>query len=109
MEQDWERRFEDERDRRYSELRALDRETMNLISLDVTALREQIGAKLARTDYEREHGALIDKMETALEPLKTFMAAQQGQRSGSLDARSLVYGVAIVIVGIVAAVSPHIH
>jgi len=57
VEQDWERRFEDERDRRYSELRSLDRETMNLAT---TQELYQVSSNLAQNELRTVLGAIRD-------------------------------------------------
>lgn len=107
----WQRRFEDERDRRYTELRAVVGQQLDLLALGLNQLREEVqgGQLLSRQEYQREHQALIEKMETALEPLKTFVAAQTGRRVGSLDARTILFSIVGGLIAIAAVVSPHIH
>ena len=120
-----------ERDRRYAEVRLeqekaliikekADEKALELartiqIYKDEKAneLREQInrerGTYINREEYSIQFLSLSDKVEASLKPLQDFMASQQGQRTGSLDARSLMLGVLIVLAGLIGAISPHIH
>jgi hypothetical protein len=127
----WRRRFEEERDRRYNELRTADQRAIEIkqhadetalglareaqLYRDIQAnnLREQIaqerGQYVLREEWQREHQTLIDRMETALKPLAEYVAAQQGSDNAKLDVRSIILSIAGLILAAGVLVAPHIH
>jgi len=63
-------------------------------------------SRFAQADLvDARFAAVTEKIDA----LSGFMAAQQGARTGTLDARALLFGVLGIVVIVVAALSPHIH
>ena len=125
-------RFERERDRRYSELRAADQRALQIKeAADATALtlaaalqaekddrrndilerwNQDRGTFITREEYQVQHNALADKIATQLGPIFDFIAGQRGSesRTGSIWTRQFlvimaVIGVAAVIVAAILA------
>ena len=127
----WRERFNEERDRRYTEVRieqekalvikekaddkalVLASEIQKYKDEKANELRAQIEGErhlyVTRADLQN----LSDKTEAALKPVSEFVASQlatqSSQRAGALDARSLVFGVLFLVVAIIALIAPHIH
>lgn len=110
-------RFENERDRRYTEI-AIERE--KALSIKETADLAALGlareiqtykdekANDLRSQIERERGtyatqsdltAAVEKLEETLKPILGFISAQQGRSAGGQENRSLLFSVLGLVVG----------
>lgn len=118
-----EERFEDERDRRYSQgidaLRELirykwsadekalllARESQNYKDEKANGLRAVIesdrGQNVTREEWGTQHSALAEKIEAQLKPLNDFMALQQGRSAGI----STSTGVVLAVLGFLVALA----
>ena len=118
----WKDRFYEERDRRYNEVniereKALKiKETADLAALGLAReiqtykdekaneLREQIsrerGHYVSREEYNSQHNALIEKMDSGFRPLNEFMTSQRSRTS----AFSFGWEKIVSIVAVVAAI-----
>jgi hypothetical protein len=119
-------RFEAERDRRYHDV-ALEKEKALRIKEEAdkaalllareiqtykdekaNELREQINSERGLYATKADVIAATEKLEATIKPLLDFMASQAGQRTGTLDTRTLVFaliGAAGVIAGVIAVIS----
>ncbi len=122
-------KFENERDRRYTEVatereKALKiKETADLAALGLAReiqtykdekaneLREQINSErgnyLTRSEYNAQHQALEDKLDAALKPLNDFMVASRGRDAGvgiSATVAASLVGTLLVIIGLIITV-----
>lgn len=109
-----EERFEEERDRRYSEVAEARAEALKIKeradekALDLSAevqrykdakaneLREQIGEERSEMATKSELAAAVERFD------------ERGS-DRRLNAREIVIGVLLVFAGLAAAISPHIH
>ena len=95
-----ERRIEEERDRRYSEVAAerekalrikekadeqaldLARDIQTYKDEKANELREQINQERGAYVTQQQHQALLDRLDTALNPIQEFIAAERGHDKG---------------------------
>lgn len=99
-----ERRFQDERDRRYtelnqvkeaSELRALElaREIQKYKDEKANELREQINSERGLYPTRLELTAAVEKIEASVKPLTTYMTSSQSRQIGSKEAWATIFGI----------------
>ena len=121
-----EKKFQNERDRRYAEVKAaeekalrvkeqaddralgLAREIQTYKDEKANELREQINSERGLYPTRTELQSALDAIDASLKPLVEFMQSQQGRHGGTLDTRELVFaliGVAGVIIGVLLALT----
>lgn len=118
---DADRRFNDERDRRYSEVnierekalrikeeadkQALDlaRQIQTYKDEKANELREQISSERGLYATKEDLAALGDKLDLAIRPLAQYISLQQGSHQGTLDMRTVLFtiaGIGIALAGL---------
>jgi len=99
-------RFQNERDRRYTELQAERDRALIIKSADqayrdekANDLRDQISRERGEYASKTDLQGSIDTINATLKPLVEFVAAQQGVRQGGLDLRQAIAWVVAFILG----------
>src|SRR5688572_18176924 len=116
-----EAKFQEERDRRYSEVatereKALKiKETADLAALGLAReiqtykdekaneLREQISSERGNYATKGDLRAAIEKVEESLKPIASYVSATQGQRAGITDSRQFItwlLGIALALIAL---------
>ncbi len=109
-----------ERDRRYAEVdiereKALKiKETADLAALTLASENQRLrdeahNGLLQQWQGDRGHFVTDEKFEATVKPLTDYVASQRGQRTGALDARSLLFAILALVVTVAAIIGPHIH
>lgn len=68
-------------------------------------LQDQASTFMPRAEAEIRVSSLQDKVDLNTE----FVNRTGGENAGRLDSRAVLFGVLVILAGIAAAVSPHIH
>jgi hypothetical protein len=118
-------RFQDERDRRYSEVKAEQEKALKIkeeadktalgLAREIQVYKDEKANEL-RTQIERERGnyatkedinTLSEKFDTAHRPVVEFIASQVGRSGSATDSRVIIFAVLSLIIafmGVIAAV-----
>lgn len=115
-------RFQDERDRRYAEVKAEQEKALKIkeeadktalgLAREIQVYKDEKANEL-RSQIERERGNyatksdiknLADKFDLAQAPVIKFMAEQAGRSSGAIDSRTIIFSVLTLCISASAVV-----